>query len=126
MTAQVVDLCGEAPLPLPRPAPCAPPPNPHATCRPCHPGRVGDCDDNGLAVAIPALANLTGRDPNANPSIEVRRAGRRAGGGACWPPRACLPHHPCLAPLQVSWDWVDCAPFIGNGTIKMLLKPGGK
>ncbi|PRW57682.1 Expansin 1 [Chlorella sorokiniana] len=54
----------------------------------------GDCYDNDIAMAIPAWQNLTGKDPSNNPNVEI------------------------------SWDYVDCAPFI-NGTIKMLIKPGG-
>ncbi|KAI7835849.1 hypothetical protein COHA_010246 [Chlorella ohadii] len=60
----------------------------------------GDCYDYDIAMAIPAWQNLTGKhvhywkDPSNNPNVEI------------------------------SWDYVDCAPFI-NGTIKMLIKPGG-
>lgn len=98
-------------------------------------------------MAIPAWQNLTG---------EVCRSVCRPAAAACfatlctcrlrwccpWPARYVYPGLCPVRPLllttsaagkdpsnnpqvEISWDYVDCAPFI-NGTIKMLIKPGGK
>ena len=81
--AQVVDLCG-ALLLLPGGAwagvPASQPASPTAAA-------AGDCYDADIAVALPLWKNLTGREPNTNPSF------------------------------QLSWEFVDCAPYINGSSL---------
>lgn len=58
--------------------------------------------DADINIAQPLFEKLAGRPPNAAGAVGF-------GGGPS---------------LQVSWDFVDCGELI-NGTIKMLVKPGG-
>ena len=37
----------------------------------------GSCTKADLSISVPLFRNLTGREPGSNPSIVVRRAGRR-------------------------------------------------
>ncbi|KAL4433949.1 hypothetical protein ABPG75_000390 [Micractinium tetrahymenae] len=57
--------------------------------------QCGDCQGSDIALSLPAFANLTGGE-GVSP----------------------------VSTLAMSWDVVDCAPFI-SGSIKMYIKPGG-
>lgn len=97
---------------------------------------TGDCAGADISLSVPAFAKLTGSGPSANPTVAVRCCSPQRCLAFCWPvgcsaepgsiPHLCppAPDSPCRK-SQISWEWTDCAPLL-DGTIKMLVKPGGK